>query len=467
MKFGCRPWLLLLAFLLVPAAAQAQQREHGRRPYVAITPEGDFEKVLQENVERLKGLENLRGILDRLRAHKDLLKNNPFFNEKMLEKLTRDFDLNNPDNRKLLNKFLDQAQKDPSWLEEMKKQIPDLGKELPDLRDKKKVEEFKKLIETEQEKPEGGGEAAQTKPQGGGPPVGGVPQPPRQQPAPPAAPEEADDDFTETLRGWLDRMKNWKGVGDVIEDSPAIQSAIEDFTLSLMNDSGGPQLDTDWLDGAGHLADYAEKGWSAFGSSLADLGNIKFDPLPSIRLPSLGSMPAFHVPSLGGAPAPGGGSLSFLRYLVWVVMLGAFALIIWQLWTRYATSAHAERAAAGWRLGAWPVDPAKVANGRELIAAFEYLSLLKLGQAAETWNHRDIAVNLAGAEAGSEMGTDPLNSGGPSPFPTPLADRRTAADRLAGLYEQARYAPDHGPLPPQALAEARRDLCYLAGVSAA
>jgi hypothetical protein len=449
MRFGCRPWLFALVLLAVPAVAPAEQAGSApRRQYAADTPEGDFEKVLEENLQRLKGLENLRGILDRLRANKDLLKNSKLFNEDMLKRLEKiggDFDFNDPQNRKLLGDFLDKAQKDPGWLEQMKKDIPKLGKDLPDLADKKKLDEFKKLIEPE-EKPAEGGDPSPAKPPDAGQPPGGMPpQPPQAMPQGGAG--DSEGDFGDTLRNWLERMKNWKGIGDLVEQSPTIQGAIEDFTLSLMNDKGGPRWDASWLEGAGNLADYAEKGWTAFDAGLANLGNININP-PRISLPSFGSMPSFTVPSFGGGPAPGGGgSLAFLTYLVWVVMIGALALIFWQFWVRYSGSAGAGRAAPGWRLGAWPVDPGAVANRRELIAAFEYLSLLRLGPAAETWNHRDIAVNLAG-EAPAPAG-------------------RTAADRLAGLYEQARYAPDEGPLPPEALAEARRDLCYLAGVSAA
>jgi hypothetical protein len=455
MIFGCRPWLALtlLAALVSAAVAPAQQAGRSRRPYVTITPDGDFEKALQENLQRLKGLENLRGILDRLRAHQKLLENSGLLDAKMLERLRAmggDFDVNDPKNKELLGNLLDKAKKNPGLFEKMKKQIPELGKGLPDLTDKKQLDELKKLVETDEKKVDEGGPADTQREDGGGGP--GKKPPDDRPPLTPQGQEtEPEHDFTDTVRNWLDRMKDWKGVGDLVKDSPTIQDAIEDFTLSVMEGREGPRFNADWLEGAGEMADYAGKGLDAFDSTLTNLGNLKFNALPRFNLPSFGHMPSFSLPNVGGGPSMGGGggSMAFLTFVVWVVMIVAFAIILWQLWSRYANSPGIERARAAWRLGAWPVDPARVASRRELIAAFEYLSLLLLGPAAQTWNHRDIAVNLAEQK----------------PAGPPV--RENIADRLAGLYELARYAPEEGPLPPEALAEARRDLCYLAGVSAA
>jgi hypothetical protein len=90
-----------------------------------------------------------------------------------------------------------------------------------------------------------------------------------------------------------------------------------------------------------------------------------------------------------------------------------------------------------------------VASREELIAAFEFLALLLLGPAARSWNHRDIATGIGNQPQGG------------------ILDRKALADRLADLYEEARYAPEKEPLTGEALAEARRNLCSLAGVAAA
>jgi hypothetical protein len=104
---------------------------------------------------------------------------------------------------------------------------------------------------------------------------------------------------------------------------------------------------------------------------------------------------------------------------------------------------------SGWQLGPWPVNPAEVATRQDLILAFEYLSLLVFGQAARTWNHRDIAARLREQPGGV------------------AAHRSRAADHMADLYERARYAPAADPLPEGELRDARRDLCLLAGVPGA
>jgi hypothetical protein len=98
------------------------------------------------------------------------------------------------------------------------------------------------------------------------------------------------------------------------------------------------------------------------------------------------------------------------------------------------------------QLGPWPVDPTHVRTPAELIQAFEYLSLLRLGPDARSWNHRAIAAHL-GARSSEDQRW------------------RLAAEELASLYERARYAPAVDSLPADALVCARRDLCLLAGVA--
>jgi hypothetical protein len=102
-------------------------------------------------------------------------------------------------------------------------------------------------------------------------------------------------------------------------------------------------------------------------------------------------------------------------------------------------------AAREWRLGPWPVRPEAVGTRDELVRAFEYLAFLRLGPAARNRNHREIAVGLGAADQ----------------------SLRHPAERLAGLYEQARYAPPDEALPDADLADARAALSLLARVAAA
>lgn len=103
--------------------------------------------------------------------------------------------------------------------------------------------------------------------------------------------------------------------------------------------------------------------------------------------------------------------------------------------------------------GAWPVAPAHVTTRGDLVRAFEYLALLILGPAARACHHHDLANRLS--QQGEVL----------------VPERREAAERLAALYEQARYAPEQAhadvPLPEGEQAIARQALCLLAGVTPA
>ena len=101
-----------------------------------------------------------------------------------------------------------------------------------------------------------------------------------------------------------------------------------------------------------------------------------------------------------------------------------------------------------WRLGPWPVSPGAVRTREQLVRAFEYLSLLLLGPAARTRHHHDLARQI-----GDQPDMDPDR-------------RKEAAQALAGLYEQARYAPPQDDLSEEQLDRARRELRRLAGGAA-
>jgi hypothetical protein len=201
----------------------------------------------------------------------------------------------------------------------------------------------------------------------------------------------------------------------------------------------------------------AGDGWGKLGGSL-QLKDLNF-PLPSLdrfgpRDLSLPSLPRPNVSvtvshlEFGGGPLPSGlsgegGGLAALQGLLWGALALLAVLLLRQLVRRGA--ARGGPGPEGWRLGPWPVEPARVGTWAELVQAFEHLALLRLGQTARAWNHREIAAGLGGE--------DPA--------------RGRAAAELARLYEQARYSPDAGPLSPPDLNSARRNLCLLAGVATA
>jgi len=163
------------------------------------------------------------------------------------------------------------------------------------------------------------------------------------------------------------------------------------------------------------------------------------------RFPETGPRLPVAAPNLPRTGVPDWGRLDGWRALWMLVILTALGLILWKT-VRHAPL-RGVSASDSWKLGPWPVQPTAVQTREQLIQAFEYLSLLHLGPAARHWHHWTIARGL-GQSAGN-----------------PAIDRRRAAEQLAFLYEQARYAPAAEPLPETALATARRDLCLLAGVS--
>jgi hypothetical protein len=153
------------------------------------------------------------------------------------------------------------------------------------------------------------------------------------------------------------------------------------------------------------------------------------------RLPTVGSS-GLAGPSLTGL---GTGAV-----VAWIVAIGVLGAILWQIVARYPRVVPLEDATTR-KLGPWPVAPTDVTTRGQLIQAFDYLALLRLGRVAESWNHLEIAARLGGKDG----------------------RQRAAAVELADIYEHARYAPADEPLADEALAAARRDLSLLAGVASA
>lgn len=161
------------------------------------------------------------------------------------------------------------------------------------------------------------------------------------------------------------------------------------------------------------------------------------------------STPRFHsLPRLGMPTAPSPGSLAAGgKVLVALLILAAVGVGIWRAggWYEQAQSKHQTE----WRLGPWPVRPERVASREDLVRAFEHLALVCLGKPAQTQHHLELARN---------MGAQPALD---------IQRRRQAVETLARFYEQARYQPLDDPFTETELEQARRELCYLAEVSAA
>jgi hypothetical protein len=250
--------------------------------------------------------------------------------------------------------------------------------------------------------------------------------------------QDAQARFTRELVRWAEHLQK---VDPALKDSPAIK----DFLHKLSRYTASQAPSRFKLPSAtGRL-----------GQRLQPLAEyLHLERLPDARslLPRAPHLPS--PPRGPTLPAVGGMGLSRTAretgtagwpLLLWVLVALGFGLALWRVlaWQRERVDRHRH---GSWHLGPWPVPPARVASRADLVRAFDYLALLSLGPAARTWNHLEIAARL---------GEDTS------------AARREAADRLALLYEQARYAPPDDPLPNAALAAARRHLCLLAGVPAA
>lgn len=145
----------------------------------------------------------------------------------------------------------------------------------------------------------------------------------------------------------------------------------------------------------------------------------------------------------GAAASVGSGLLTlFLGFLGIVVVLVLCVLVI-----SPGTFRSRKARTDPWKPGPWPVAPEKIRTQGDLIRTFEHLALICLGLQASSTNHRDIAHNIGENRAWSESDTEAVN-------------------RLADLYERARYAPREEALAEAEVIAARRDLCLLAGVSA-
>jgi hypothetical protein len=236
--------------------------------------------------------------------------------------------------------------------------------------------------------------------------------------------------------------------GDVVEALTELAATDEGAPLAELLRSvnraelvDGPLIDKA-TDLSRHLPDLEELlheqrgAWDGVHSIFRDAA------VPSLRrLGSGPSLPALPEPPSADAGDWGGGATILLA-------LAVLAMLLWQI-ARWSGSKAGRGEQAEWRLGPWPVSPAAVSTGPELVRAFEYLALLRLGLKASTCHHRELANRLAGQDEG-----DPARG-------------RHAAEQLADLYEQARYAPAGEPLSPEELADARHALCYLAGVTVA
>jgi hypothetical protein len=252
----------------------------------------------------------------------------------------------------------------------------------------------------------------------------------------------------------------WENNIGPLEETPAVKRALVELVTNTadLKDSKGNSiwdgLTKETGDGSAFgdfLKDASADGswnWPDFdmpsfrwGSSRTDIGG---DGSSSSSGNSL--WPRRGRPSTGGGSPSSGLNLGIPglegSWLPVVLLAGVLlaALIYWRFW--YLKDPKVETVFDLGGLGAWPIDPRRIATRQDVVIAFEYLSVLICGPSAKMWTHNTIAGALADlAETHAE----------------------TAA-MLARLYELARYAPIDEPLTTAEVAEARRLVCRLAGL---
>jgi hypothetical protein len=248
---------------------------------------------------------------------------------------------------------------------------------------------------------------------------------------PSTSPAKKQEEFRDSLSKLVSRMRD-----SPLGESPTLRRIGRELSQPIVprDDAGGEGEGLlSKLHGLGDAIPFRR--WFS-ADNLPKFGKRDF---PGPRMPSVGA------PGMSGIEGPGRGTFFGA---VWIVLGLIVMLVLWRF-LGMRRSGPAQAQAVVWQLGPWPVNPATVATREDLIRAFEYLSLLLLGPSARACNHLEIAAKLGEQESDA------------------LGQRRFAANHLASVYEQARYAPALEELPDDQLSDARRDLCLLAGVAAA
>ncbi len=230
------------------------------------------------------------------------------------------------------------------------------------------------------------------------------------------------------------QLERWFGK---IEDKSQLRDAVEQLTSDESLFGNGQ----DWGEWIGDWSQWEQEAFhfqewlTTQASSVEDWDLVGLDDLGvNLGLPSLGG--SVDIPGLGGGSLTMIPDSSALLGII-LVIIGLGTLVVIGYWVQQQQN-EAKRAEQA-RLRDWRIDPSQVHSKEDLIQAFEYLALSKLGLEARVWNHRLLAVHF-----------------------TDLAPQcRREADELAELYAQARYAPTQTTLGANAIQLARSHLATL------
>lgn len=449
------PWVMLL--LLAPALgllslpdvrAQGPDDSRPDRSYVEVHPpsaNADAGEMLRRRLEQLEGLSETQTMLQKLLADpraRDLLQNAKALGvtPEMIEDWKQKYasgDLEQGVDPKLKEMLQHTIQQHPKGLEglgftnEQRARIANTIQRLPALAPPSmgKVPGWKMPPGMDFSSGQHG-KGLPFQP----PPPSGLPGNPAGQVAPSETPPSLSQKFSDWL---LEQTSHLEGLDDVLKNSPAIQRAVEHLEQAWSSRSGKLGLNGQLEELLAHARDKSL--WS--GGSIPHLPELSNSSLPHISWPH-GTLPNVHFPEvaaphLGNVGAPGPDSAEAVLWVVAAVVVIVLAWRVSQMWR----AGEWHRGGRPTVLGPWPVAPGAVRTREQLVQAFEYLSLLRLGTPARSWNHLHIADALGG----------------------PADPSRTAATELAALYEQARYAPARESLSDHEIRTARQSLTLLAG----
>ncbi len=435
-RFGL--WLLLPLLLLPPqATAQNSKRSHRE------VPGFDLANAQELMAQRLQELRELRQLHDQVQ---ELLKDQEFLDQ--IKQQFKDSDLQRLREKMYKGKGLNQ---DPSW-----KHLLDQAAVRQKL-NPRQLELLRGWAErAEQKTPATSvpGLSQDRAPAASAPtpiaPTGTSIPPPSLPPLPEPEPEPSLlDRMKEQSTKWL--MDNLDDVGDNVLEALTQMDGREDLTpltellrsirqpdFSGLNLNENSLFPTQQVGSLAHslskVGDYLHQQSGVWGEVRSFLRDAPVPSLPHLDGPAV-SMPASSA--LDGE--------SWAPALLSLLMLGTMFVLLCKIGFGFKSAGSGE--GSEWRLGPWPVPPSCVSTRQDVIRAFEYLALLCFGPAAAACHHHTLAERLAEQDSG--------NPG-----------RRQAAEMLAWLYEQARYAPAEDALSAEQVSDARHALCLLAGVTA-
>lgn len=242
--------------------------------------------------------------------------------------------------------------------------------------------------------------------------------------------EDARRAWARDLAAWAERMNKNK-LAASLKNSAAVSGLLNDLTKagidSVKSGRQGEGFDAQlsrWQDQVQAARDWLP---DELPAAIRERFNGLELPTPEFTAPQ------FDAPAgLGRISSPTIGGVANVIQVAAYIAAAAAAIVL--LRRMHSAAGVTTRRRRGLTLS---LDANSLANRADVIRAFETLAILRHGEPARSWHHRATAARFPSVE-------------------------RDAADRLANLYESARYSPG-GPEPSaEQLASARRDVARLA-----